>query len=487
MTNSVLTVADLVATKSLDTRVLAGEDGLGREVLWAHSCEMADPARWLGPHELLMTVGLCVPVDAEEQVRFVARLDDAGLAGMMIGDHEPAPALSQAMFSEADRRDFPVLLAGPLTPYAVVARHVAAANATSQTIQVLTLSKLYHLAASAGEDSAKLVRDLGSLLRVGLRLLDPMSGLPLIATPIGGSVSSVDAARTQTHEYPLRGAHPVRLEVIEFSGEAIDSFVLVHLMKVLEVLADRILNESDRRAEISGRLMISLLNGMGVPEVAAFIAPELASDGFRLAAFAPHDGEALSRAVATARLPIVSGAGRTCHLALVPLAAGAEFKSIATAVGATVGLSSVFTDFLDARSAADEAARVLVAASHTTDRWAEFEGTTVSVLARSRHEASEIIEGVLGPLAGQDHRETSLRETLFAFLRNDRRWTETSTELGIHRQTLAYRLRRIEEATGLNLGRSADLSALWIAYQAWESTSGWGTAQPSKNAAAPRA
>ena len=41
--NSELTVADLVATASLDSRFLAGEIGGERRVLWAHSCEMPNP------------------------------------------------------------------------------------------------------------------------------------------------------------------------------------------------------------------------------------------------------------------------------------------------------------------------------------------------------------------------------------------------------------------------------------------------------------
>ena len=59
-----------------------------------------------------------------------------------------------------------------------------------------------------------------------------------------------------------------------------------------------------------------------------------------------------------------------------------------------------------------------------------------------------------------------LRETLFAF--NSRStMAKTADSLNIHRQTLSYRLNRIEEETGLNLNKSADLSAVWIAYQAW--------------------
>ncbi|GEC14075.1 hypothetical protein ANI01nite_32780 [Glutamicibacter nicotianae] len=99
----------------------------------------------------------------------------------------------------------------------------------------------------------------------------------------------------------------------------------------------------------------------------------------------------------------------------------------------------------------------------------DFSGVTVSLLTRSRKEASAIVEQVLGGLAGKDPKSSALRETLFAYLANDRRWNETASALGIHRQTLFYRLGRIKEITGRDVASTADLSAFWLAFQAWPS------------------
>ena len=101
--------------------------------------------------------------------------------------------------------------------------------------------------------------------------------------------------------------------------------------------------------------------------------------------------------------------------------------------------------------------------------WAEFDSRSVSVLARSEREATEIIDSVLGELADMSPASTKLRITLFAYLRHDRQWQPTADELGIHRQSLSYRLQKIQSVLGLSLSRSADLASLWIAYQAWES------------------
>lgn len=466
MAEQILTIGDLVATASLDTSVLAGGDGANREVLWAHSCEMPDPARWLGPHELLMTVGLCVPADAKGQVELISQLDEAGLAGIMIGDHEPAPALTSAMLVEADRRGFPVLLAGPQIPYAVIARHVAAANTASQTLQVLTLSKLYHLAAYADDDNDALIMSLSTLLGVGITVVDNATRLPLLV----GRPPAYEHRKSdvRTRPYNLKSRFPATLELEEFAGEELDSFLLVHLMKVLEVAVDRILGSAHGREEASAKVMLALLNGAHHYDMNAVLAPHMPSDGFHVVAFDPSDEAAISRLASVQQLPVIVGSNRMHCLALVPTAVAEEFEQSARLVTGVAGVSSTFVDLADARAAAGEAAQAFVSGRHSTETWTHFEGVAISVLPRSKREAQQIVDGVLGALAKGDTRSSMLRETLFAYLRNDRRWAETADELGVHRQTLAYRLRRIEEESGLDLTRLSDLSAAWIAFQAWE-------------------
>jgi purine catabolism regulator len=441
---SVMLVEDLVSTASLGIEVLAGGGGLGREVLWAHSCEMQAPEQWLGPHELLMTVGLCVPANPDEQRGFIRRLDDAGLAGLMIGDHDVAPPVSEAMLTEAERRDFPLLLAATETPYAVVSRHVAAATSSSQILQVLKLSKLYQVAANADDDFAGLMAGLGALLRADLRVVDSATGITVLET--GRAQQGARASERRVRSYPLRGRHAAELILVEYPGEPVESFILVHLMKVLEVTIDRVLGAADARAQRSAQALAGLLAGTPPDEAERILGDSLAG-GYQVAAFA-ESAERIARGVA---LQV------------------AQIRELAEASEARFGVSSVFIDHRDVRSAAEEAARVLTAAQFSGRAWTEFEGTTIAVLSRSNREAEEIIGGVLGPLAEGSDGARKLRESLFAYLRHDRHWQRAADELGIHRQTLSYRLNRIEQETGLSVTRSADIAAFWVAYQAWES------------------
>jgi hypothetical protein len=73
-------------------------------------------------------------------------------------------------------------------------------------------------------------------------------------------------------------------------------------------------------------------------------------------------------------------------------------------------------------------------------------------------------ETVLAPLQSAEHQE--LLQTLEALVecRFDR--TAASAKLHVHRNTLAYRLRRIEELSGVDLGSPRDLACVYVALAA---------------------
>lgn len=83
------------------------------------------------------------------------------------------------------------------------------------------------------------------------------------------------------------------------------------------------------------------------------------------------------------------------------------------------------------------------------------------LLARSPGPAARLRARVLGPLAAPEHEE--LRRTLRAFVAHHYDRAATSEALHVHRNTLAYRLRRIERLTGLDLTTARDLACVYLA------------------------
>jgi PucR-like helix-turn-helix protein len=83
------------------------------------------------------------------------------------------------------------------------------------------------------------------------------------------------------------------------------------------------------------------------------------------------------------------------------------------------------------------------------------------LLGRNPGQAEALRERVLGPLSGPEHE--GLRQTLRVFVVNHYDRAATSAALHVHRNTLAYRLRRIEELTGLRLDDARDLACVFLA------------------------
>lgn len=162
--------------------------------------------------------------------------------------------------------------------------------------------------------------------------------------------------------------------------------------------------------------------------------------------------------------PLVAGR-RDVAVAVVPADELPRVRDLAATLGVRAGVSPEHATGADLAGSAVEARSALEHAGADAT-WSEFVGLEVSLLARSRSEAESIVAAVLGPLA-DDEADAALRTSLFTLLDHDLQWKQAADELGIHRQTLAYRLRRVEERTGRSVRRVKDLSELWLARTAW--------------------
>jgi len=98
---------------------------------------------------------------------------------------------------------------------------------------------------------------------------------------------------------------------------------------------------------------------------------------------------------------------------------------------------------------------------------------TALLLPRSVTEAHALVSRILGPLIAYDSEHgTAYVDTLRAVLRHDRSWQLAAEELHIHKQTLAYRRRKIAELTGRGLSRTEHLAEWWFALKAHDLLAG---------------
>ena len=78
-------------------------------------------------------------------------------------------------------------------------------------------------------------------------------------------------------------------------------------------------------------------------------------------------------------------------------------------------------------------------------------------------------DSVLGPIEqSEGYYGGELMRSLEAFIEENGQWERAAKRLFCHRHTLRYRIRRVEELTGRNLGSARDRIEFWLALRGRE-------------------
>lgn len=452
---SFLTVANLISDPTLDTRVLAGSNGLGRTVRWAQTSESPTPWRWLGDDELLMTLGINLPADPTAQAAFVRRAHQAGIAGMTIGEDGLAPPLSEQMFTTANELAFPILSTGPDTPFVVIARSVAAITTNELNRSVLVLSRLYQVAGNQSREERRRGAWIEELTGAQLAVRDTKTSCLVIGEEPQGPV----------RPHSLQTIRPTQL-LIPVEAQ-LDGLLLVHLRQILTVDANSLFQEAEKSvASGEGSLRLALEGRL---------APSDIDEGqwlqrgetYRVACGDQKNLETLAMSMALYELVPLATSWKRRSILVVREQDQTPLAAILETTGALLGLSTPQHHFADLSGAADEARNAYESAKKQSGL-VEFTGTQVSLLSRSRSEAEHIIRTVLGDLAADNEQIRVFRDSLFCLLAHDLKWKSAAAELNIHRQTLAYRIKQAESLCRRSVRKVADISELYLAQQAWQ-------------------
>ncbi|MFF2060189.1 PucR family transcriptional regulator [Streptomyces sp. NPDC058200] len=173
-------------------------------------------------------------------------------------------------------------------------------------------------------------------------------------------------------------------------------------------------------------------------------------------------GDAVARAAERLRLNVLIGARRDTTVVLVAgLEAGdALYRAVSDSLGApgAVGVGGRCECPADLPHSYDEAVRALAVrrGSHDPHGSTDFEELGLCRMMGTgdgEREADRFVREWLGALLDYDSRHhTSLVATLFHYLESGGSYDAASDLLCIHRSTLRYRLQRIREITGHDLG-----------------------------------
>lgn len=507
-----VTVSDIAAIPGMPLKLLAGADRADRPIRWVHVSELEDPTPWLKGGEVILTTGMGIGATPAKQRAYIKRLAGAGLAGLGFGlgfSHDRTP---RALITAAAAADFPLFEVPYPVPFiaiteAIFTRIVAEQYDTLQRAvdaeHVLTRSVM------EGEGTDGIARSLAGVTKGWVLLLD-LHGLPIAST--GRAATSrvdriweeVQVSRPEATSFSLtlvdRGHHiwiqPVgaqgRVEAFLAVGKPEqpsqkDRIVAGHALSLfaIELAKTRAVADAQRRLQgdffdqlvaggVSEPEMVRGLTRFGFEADAQFVVVGLEAEG--------DEGpgpDALALAVTDDRSRAGGGflaSSRDDGVALLlPAEPDIDVEAIVDSIGRRVG--APLRSGTGSAVPPGEVARSLREARYALqvcrlEGWSKagFEdlGTYRLLLSMADPDALRAFaDSLLGPLDAYDRDHNGeLIGSLQAFLGNNARWETAAGELFVHRHTLRYRMRKVEELTGRDLSGSFDRMEFWLALRA---------------------
>jgi len=486
-----LRIIDLINMPELHTRFLSGEQGLEKVVRWAHVCELSNPSEWLGEGDLLMTTGIGIPVDPNEQKLYISALSQAGIVGITIGENMQAPNDLDALQQQAEHLAFPLLMTSYKIPFVTITRAVIDANRKQDFERRNSITQVYISARLAIEGlSLKiLLSRLEKDIQAEMLLLDLNDFTPYFSK--NEFLTSDLLSALQHQPLSIKDDQPVLRRYMLADGECfgivlptrqncallvkrrqnhwLDYSLLHHVVAVLGIAFEYMRVESERALRIGSELIDDLLQLRLSPmQVGKSLESfNMSLKTVRLGILRPTVFNITEWTVKCEQEGITVFM-RAQGQELITLLEANKVPNLQSITNCKLGLS----DLVESPERFPEALReARLAWTHTTTEQVTVVYTQVADklpwLAQSLDTAKQTFKLVLGELLDYDQEHnTTLLNTLRIFLMENRSWKNTAQILHIHKSTLIYRIRRIETITGRSLDRTEDVSVLWLALQA---------------------
>ena len=484
------TVRSVLDIPALGLVLRAGREAIDVEVGWVAVSELADPTPYLEGGELLLTTGL--RLEDDDWPRFVDRLAESGVSALGLGvglTHERVP---QPLVDAADSAGLALLEVPEPTPFIAVSRAVseflAAAEYEAVTRTIENQRDLTTVALGADGASAVASR-LAAALAADVLLLDASGQLvhaaPSAASALAGALVDEVAAmrgrgpRTSSRIeldgrsvviQPLAPAGRVRgfLAVVRIEPLSTADLALANVGVALVSLAlEQTMGTDTARRELRSAVLALLVEGvepgrlplgqLGWGPVSEGPLRVMVADGSDadLTTVLDEVEDATSAtwwrvgAVLDARVVLVQSAEAP---ATPP--AGAASQRLAWGVSGTVGVG-------DLADGVRQASRALAAAGAGAVRaFTDLaRGGLVGLLDADAGRG--FADALLAPLEARERGD--LVASVRAWLAHNGQWDAAAASLGVHRHTLRYRMRRVEELLGRSLDDAGLRAELWVA------------------------
>ena len=505
-----LTVGWLLSQADLRLTLAAGSAGVDREIRWAHAIELGDPTPWLSGGELVLTTGMRLPRATVLRRDYVTRLDEAGAAALGFGVGLSHDRIPDGLLAAAEARGFPVLAVPLPVPFVAITRAVADRLAADRMQEVRrTVDHQERMARAAIEGGvAGVIRRLARAV-AGQALVTDANHVVLAAEPRDSS-DLVDRLRTEL----VRRRRPgLRFAVASSDGRGhltIQSLAAASVLRGYLAVATPSAPSELVRLLISHAASLVALELERPREVRAIdrrvraIVFQLAVDGAldevsltrqtRLFGFPAGEPVAVlavhcpaprlqvedvvEAALAERATPYLLTDFDDGMALLLPAAAAADSaRNLAAAIGsgrryqfhAGVGGPTSWSDIATSLRQATFALRTARAEQRRVVPFEDLGVYSLLFATQPRESIEAVAAAVLRPL--DEHDATSrgdLVRSVASFLRHNGHWESAAAMLGVHRHTLRYRIRKVEQLTGRRLNSAHDRAEFLVALAARE-------------------
>jgi purine catabolism regulator len=492
-----LSVRRIVEQPQLRIEIVSGATGLDNLVTWAHSSDLPDPSGWLTGGEIVMKNGRTLPRGARLQEAFMSSLARAHASALFIGMYEQTPHLTVAMAHAADTLRLPLLQVPFSVPFAAVGKAVADYAAGHDSGQVTRIARVYAFIQDAvtRSDPARFVAELGRELGHEVFVIDAETGtnpLPGAATlppwskaalmlalqEHGGHVPALlrapDTEGFEVVGIAVPNEEPTLLVIRQPAGWPVDMPLLQHAATAAAVAVAYASRDEEHRRELGTELLGQLLDARLAGEVGD---RELSSHGIdaqhaRLLATRWTDNTSqrqLYHRLRSAGVPnLLCRRHGTLFLLVNILPTVNSMKAVTERLrdAAPVGVSDAVRS-ANRMPEAEREARWALAAAQRSGGVVPYGSASAIPALRDAKQAQALVDQTLGPLIEHDRATNAdLVNTLAVFLTCRRSWVRTAEELNVHKQTVIYRIRKIERITRRDLTTSGDIAEIWLALTA---------------------
>jgi purine catabolism regulator len=483
------TIRTVLGLPGLAVRLRAGTSGIDNAVRWVAVSELEDPTPYLDGGELLLTTGLrLAPADFDA---FTRRLVKAGVSGLGLGIGLTHAAVPAALTKAAERYGLPLLEVPEPTPFMAISKAVSELLAASEyeaVTRTVEAQRDLTKAALAPEGAAAVVARLASALSASTVLVDPQGRLVHAAPREAADMLSdllpeVERLREQgprssasfTRQgqvivmQPLAPAGRVRgfLAVGRELRFTTADLALINVGVALVSLAlERSMGTDTARRELRSAVFALLADGIEVSQlpIAGVGWAELLAGPVRVLV---ADGPSADLLAVLERVEETAAngdwRGAVIHDdRLAVLAAAESDDDVLFAAGQTLAWG--VSDAVPVEAVGDglrQARRALAAAGAVgVRRFGDLARDGLMGLVDAEA-ARGFAEGLLGPLEARDRGD--LVVSVRAWLAHHGQWDAAASSIGVHRHTLRYRMRRVEELLGRRLDDPDLRAELWVA------------------------